>query len=113
MNTPEPLAPATAVSVKRVIDHLMQLRATLAHALKADGLDPARFNDAQQQIRALDAQLKTLGIDPTSGKKHPPRTAMDRRQRRAINKSQGNSFTERMARHMQAGNADLMKGHIK
>lgn len=104
-------APATAVSIAAVTKHLLQLRATLAHALRADGLEPARFNDAQQQIRALDVQLKALGLDPATGKKHPARTAMDRRQRRAINKSQGNSFTERMARHMQAGNADLMKGH--
>jgi hypothetical protein len=84
-------------SMKDVIRHLTQLRDQLAYAIKADGLNVARFNDAQKQIRELDQQLTALGVPPMDLAPAKRDGAMGtRNQRRAAKRSQGNTLTQRM-----------------
>lgn len=91
-------------SVKDVIRHLTQLRSQLAFAIKADGLNIDRFNDAQKQIRELDQQLTAFGVTPMD---LPPAkrdgATGTRNQRRAAKRSQGNTFTERVNRRVAGG----------
>lgn len=53
-----------AITVVSVIQHLQQLRATLAHALQQRNISPRRFNEIREQIVPLDIQLKNLGAEP-------------------------------------------------
>lgn len=52
------------VTPEQVIEHLLQLRATLAHMLRQPNIGAKRFNETREQIMQLDAQLRWLGKDP-------------------------------------------------
>lgn len=51
------------IGKQQVIEHLTQLRRSLAHALKQPNISPARFNDIRAQLLPLDEQLRILGVD--------------------------------------------------
>jgi len=89
----------TAPTPQDVIRHLQSLRRVLQHALKAEGLPVERFNDATAQLKALDAQLKTLELPEEMPQvTWPTMHRMTRAHRRAAKRSQGNTLTQRMAR---------------
>ena len=72
-----------AVSKEQVIKHLMQLRATLAHALTQPNISVKRFNEIRDQMLPLDEQLRTLGIDPkVTPQMNPAYVRLTRHQRR-------------------------------
>jgi hypothetical protein len=94
-----------APSIEKVIEHMKQLRATLAHTLAGGNLRTERFNDATAQLRALDEELLKLGVDPLNIRNGKPRTApfanATRKKRRTAKRSQGMTLTQRIAEKAQ------------
>lgn len=52
------------VNKEQIIEHLLRLRATLAHALTQRNISAKRFNEIREQLLPLDEQLRNLGVDP-------------------------------------------------
>jgi hypothetical protein len=92
------------VDREKVIDHLMQLRATLAHALKQPNIGAKRFNEVREQLLPLDQQLRALGVDlePTpqmNPSYRPNLSRAQRRQRHRANKYR--SYEQRVQDHFR------------
>lgn len=73
-----------------VVKHLMQLRATMAHALTQPNISAKRFNDIRAQLLPLDDQLRKLGVDlaptPQMSPNYVRLSRHDRRQRQRASK---------------------------
>jgi hypothetical protein len=89
------------VGREKVIEHLTQLRNTLAHALTQPHISADRFNEIRAQLLPLDQQLRALGIDlaptPQMNPNYQPHlTRAQRRQRHRASKYQ--TYEQRVQR---------------
>lgn len=71
-------------SMDDVKKHLLQLRATLVHALTQPNISPKRFNECRSQILPLDQQLRALGVEdlPFTAQMQPSFVKVTRHERR-------------------------------
>jgi hypothetical protein len=102
--------PAPTPTVARVIEHLQQLRATLAHALKQPNLSAARFNEIRAQLGPLDDELMKLGVTEFEvlPQMAPTYIRLSRHQRRKRQQHEGrfSSYESKVRQKFARGNDD-------